>query len=480
MRKVFLIATRDYREVVFTRTFLLGLLLAPVLLLGTSAVLAVVMVLADFSNREEKRYAVVDRTPGGKLYAPLETAVQSRNERLKYTLASEFAERFSLERVEPSADTVEAIARQRLELSERVRRGELFGFIEIGPDVGRGYRAADGKAGLGSPLRPHRPGPAVGLNGLAPPLDTPPEDEAERERWERAAVRFQGKTQVLDLFAIWADPVINQAILRQRLLDAGLPAEQVPSLAPVPFLNRPLSAVNADSGEIKEPPTAAQALPMLLAGIMFLQVMIVSGLALKHIREEKKQRIIEMFLGSVRPFELMMGKLLGLTGIALTVSVVYLGAACASGALAGLPDLLPVSVLVWFLIYQVLAQMMFGSLSLAIGTLIGDNDAGELLHMPVGLLSALPLLLLMPVLSNPDGTFSTAISFFPFATPVLMTARLAMPPGPPWWQPILGIVPVAATIVFCVFVAGRIFRVGVLLQGTQPKLRDLLRWAIQG
>jgi ABC-2 type transport system permease protein len=75
---------------------------------------------------------------------------------------------------------------------------------------------------------------------------------------------------------------------------------------------------------------------------------------------------------------------------------------------------------------------------------------------------------------------ATALSFFPFATPMLMVTRQAIPPGLPLWQPVVGGLLVVATTVFCVYAAGRIFRVGILLQGKGARLSDIARWVFRG
>jgi ABC-2 type transport system permease protein len=84
------------------------------------------------------------------------------------------------------------------------------------------------------------------------------------------------------------------------------------------------------------------------------------------------------------------------------------------------------------------------------------------------------------VAREPTSTFAAAISFFPTATPMLMIIRLAVPPGIGWWQPVLGLLLMLATTAACVYAAGRIFRVGILMQGKGASMRDLTRWIFRG
>ena len=97
-----------------------------------------------------------------------------------------------------------------------------------------------------------------------------------------------------------------------------------------------------------------------------------------------------------------------------------------------------------------------------------------------GLLVCLPIFAMMNVIQESDSTFATALSLFPPATPMLMIARQAVPPGVPLWQPIVGCVGLVLTTLLCVYAAGRIFRVGILMQGRGARVGDMLRWVLRG
>src|SRR5262249_52935826 len=130
---------------------------------------------------------------------------------------------FVLERVSPGADDPDAVQQQRFDLSERVQRGELFGFIEIGPDVCLSTKADDRAP---SPLPPLPPGNS--------PIKTFSTKMLEPERkGERAYLRYQTDRIAFQEFPIWAEEVLNQAILKQRWVDAGMPSEKLPSLRPI-------------------------------------------------------------------------------------------------------------------------------------------------------------------------------------------------------------------------------------------------------
>src|SRR5207302_9637493 len=96
------------------------------------------------------------------------------------------------------------------------------------------------------------------------------------------------------------------------------------------------------------------------------------------------------------------------------------------------------SLIAWFVLFQALAGLMYGSLFIAIGAACTDMKETQNLLWPVMLLATMPMFVLGTVLQEPNSRVVTGLSFFPFATPTLMIARLAVPPGIPWWQPVLG------------------------------------------
>jgi len=92
----------------------------------------------------------------------------------------------------------------------------------------------------------------------------------------------------------------------------------------------------------------------------------------------------------------------------------------------------------------------------------------------------IPLFFLAPIFQQPDGPMASSMSLFPLFTPVLMLLRQSLPGGVPWWQPWVGLVGVVGATVLICWIAARIFRIGILLQGKPPNLADLMRWAVKG
>jgi ABC-2 type transport system permease protein len=444
------IAAREYGAAVRSKTFLISLLMMPLLMGGSILIQYLVKDVADIT---EKRLALVDRTPGQKLTPFLLELVAKYNQEevLDPNTGQQVKARFAVEQVPPSGRSEEAVAQQRFALSERVRQGELTGFLEV---------------------LDHSEVPSAGSPPAAPSIGP-------------VLLRYQSNRPSRDSFARYIEGALT-AEMRTRLADeAKLPMPlRLALVQPVKLETKGLSLRDAETGAIADAPEQSKLAPMVVPAMMMLLMFVVVLMAaaplMQGVVEEKMQRIAEVLLGSVRPFELMMGKLSGMAGVSLTMVLVYLAGAFWAAHHYGFAEYISLDLLFWFLIYQALAALMYGSLFIAVGAACADMKETQNLMWPVMVLATSPLFVLGNVLQEPNSPVALGLSFFPFATPMLMVSRLAVPPGLPVWQPVVGVVLVLATTIGCVYAAGRIFRVGILLQGKGARLSDLVKWVFRG
>ncbi len=254
--------------------------------------------------------------------------------------------------------------------------------------------------------------------------------------------------------------------------------------AHMPLVTKGLTRRNTASGRFDEARDENAIASMLVPGgllmLMFMLILIGSTPLMQGVVEEKMQRIAEVLLGSIRPFDLMLGKLLGLVGVSVTLAAVYLSGAYWAARHYGYAEFVSVEVLSWFLAYLVLGVLMYGSLFIAVGAACTDLRETQAMLWPVMLLAMVPMFVWTNVVREPNSVFSTVASYFPTATPMSMLVRVAVPPGIAWWQPVLGMAGVLAATLACVYAAGRIFRVGLLMQGKAATPGELLRWVFQG
>ena len=458
MRKILLIARREYLAAVRTKAFIIGLLSMPIMMFGS---IIMQTMLKDQVDLSDKHYAVVDRTPGGAVSPLLEAAAKQRNESQVYDpkTRAQTSPKFLIETVPPSAPTAEAMAAQRFELSERVRKKELVGVLEVGPDA---LKVPAGEL------------PALDARGrrLKPPED-------------REAIRYQTNTPLDDDFPRWAEAVVTASAMQHRASAAKVSLKAVTdTLIAVPLVMKKLSKKDPESGAISDATDEGRAASFLapagLTILMFMMILVGTTPLMQSVFEEKSARIAEVLLGSVRPFELMMGKLLGMVGVSLTTVSFYLAGAYWAAQRYGFAEYLPGWLIAWFFLYQILGILMYGSVFIAIGAACSDIKETQSLITPVMLVAMIPMFMLANLIERPSSPLSTAVSFFPFATPMVMIIRQAIPPGIPWWQPVLGVVGTLAMTAACVYAAGRVFRVGLLMQGKGANFAQMARWVVRG
>ena len=437
MRKILKVARRDYLATVRTKGFLVGLVLAPLLMGGSLIVMAL---FRDRTDPRDRKIAVVDRS--GVVADALVRAAAERNAR--DTVAAAGRSRQAAYLIEVIRPNERDPALQRLLLSDRVRAKELHAFVEVGPHA----------------LHPGR-------------------DTTERH------LAYHSQNAVLDETRGWIAEQANAALRRQRLLEAGIDTSVVPDLfqtiegAPLGLLSRD-PATGRITDALKSDEKAAIFAPMVIMLLMLMMLMFSAMPQLNATMQEKSQRIAEVVLGSVRPFEFMAGKLLGGVAIALTASAVYVGVGLYALTVLGLSGLMPLSIVAWFFVYMLLAVAMYGALFAAVGAACNDPIEAQSMSFVAMLPMILPTFLLLPVVMQPNSAFATGMSLVPLWTPMLMLMRQATPGGVPAWQPWVALVGVIATTLLFIWAGGRVFRVAILMQGTPPKLRNFVRWVIRG
>jgi ABC-type Na+ efflux pump permease subunit len=464
MRKTIVIAIREYLAAVRTKAFIIGLLMMPILMGGGTLIQ---LIFKKMEDAGEKHFAVIDRTPGQKLFDSLEVATRARNapdslEIYDPDTHEQTKPKFIVERIVPSENTPEAMERQRYDLSAQVLDGKYYGFLEIGGDVFH-YSARRESLDV-DPLfgRPH-------ADKLPDPV----------------RIRYQSRTPQYTAFSRWAEGILNEAIQAQRWADAKESRERIHAiLQSVPLVAKGLTRRDPQTGEIQDAPASNQEahlfVPIALVLMMFMMIMIGCTPLVASVLEEKTQRIAEVLLGSVHPFQLMMGKLVGMATVSLTMSSVYLGGGYYLANRYGFADLFTPQILAWFLVYLVLTVIMYGSIFIAVGAACTSTNETQTLLMPLIMIAVLPMMVIVPIVQEPNSSFATLMSFFPPSTPMVMIARQAVPPGIPWWQPLCGVLAVLAATTACVYAAGRIFRVGLLMVGKGARFGDLLKWVISG
>lgn len=473
MRKIVTVAIREYRAAVLTKAFLIGLALMPIMMGGS---IFIQIVFKDVKSLKDKTFVVIDRTSGGLIYTALNEVMKKRNEEgiFDKNTHQQKEPKFMLERISPSPNVLQ----QRFELAERVRHQEIFGFLDIGSKVFEIPNVND---------KITMEAYAVEMGANVGDSRQDRNRETAKKLPEEMTIRYYSNSPTYNDFHAWAESVINLIIRAERALGAGLSDKDklAAILLAVPLTNRELPRINRVTGELEDGKDVnffvSLFVPFGIIMVMFMIIMVGATPLMQGVVEEKMQKIAEVLLASAKPFELMAGKLLGGVAVSLTLGTVYLSGGLLGAWYYGFTDYLSLTVVLWFLLFLVLAVLMFGSLFVAVGAACSDLKETQSLLLPVMLLAVFPMFFLTKIIQEPDGALATGLSFFPFATPSLMVARIAIPPGVQnWWQPYLGVAGVLLTTTFCVWVAGRIFRVGLLMQGKGASFSEIVKWAWKG
>lgn len=237
-----------------------------------------------------------------------------------------------------------------------------------------------------------------------------------------------------------------------------------------------------------------EALSFGMGIIIYMFIFIYGAAVMQGVIEEKNNRIVEVIVSSVRPFQLMMGKIVGMTLVALTQFAIWallIGGAfvalCnsveagdgtmtdAMRAVLGTFDIaFAFRVGGLFLLFFVGGYMLYASMFAAVGSSVENVQDAQQLQMPITIPLVLAFLVLTMVMRDPTSTVAFWFSIVPFTSPIVMIARL--PYGIPWWEVVLSLVLLYATFLLVVSLAARIFRIGIFMYGKKPTFGEILRW----
>ena len=425
--KALIVAVSEFTTLVQSKAFLVGLLMMPVFMM---IAVGVQKFTRDATDIKDRPFVVVDRS--GALYGPLKDAADEWNRASVADGAAQTQPRFL-----PSESTFDpSDERARAALSDRVKRDEIFAFVEIPADV------------------------------LDP--DT------------KSAVSYYSNHPAYRTLPAWLATSVNREILNRRFRAAAIDRAVVSRLTRRVDVSE-LGLVERDAGGAIKAATRVDkvrttAIPVAMMMIILFSVMSSAPQLLNSVIEEKMSRISEVLIGSITPYELMMGKLLGSAAVSVLLAAIYMTGGVLMARHYGYGDAIRPSDLAWVVVFLSMAVFIFGSIFVTIGAACSDLKDAQGMMTPAMLIMMLPWMTWFAILSAPDSPVSVGLSLFPTATPFLMLLRIAIPPGPPLWQILLSVVLTGATAVAFVHAAGKIFRTGLLMQGKAASLAEMWKW----
>ena len=274
---------------------------------------------------------------------------------------------------------------------------------------------------------------------------------------------------------------VNNVMVADRLTSAGLDPEAVGELTRrVDLKTMKLGAKGQETHDRGQ----GFMLSYVFMMIIYMTVLMYGIYVMRGVLEEKSSHIVEVIISTVKPFELMLGKILGIGAVGLTqfllwslmmVAISAPGAASAIG-MGGLElPAVPAIQIIFFVVYFVLGFLLYGTLYAGIGAAFDTEQEAQNFQGVITMFLVVPLVLMMYILNQPDAPLSVALSLFPFFTPMLMFLRMTLTQVPAI-QLAASVVIMGATIVAAAWLVGKIYRVGILMHGSKPKLKDMWRW----
>ncbi|PHN03331.1 ABC transporter permease [Flavilitoribacter nigricans] len=309
------------------------------------------------------------------------------------------------------------------------------------------------------------------------------------------------------------EPVILRGVsraLREYKINAlSLDKRQLEALdTDIELEPRPITAA-AENNTGKLASKIAAAMGFVMGFVMYLTVFIYGMMVMRSVMEEKTNRIVEVMISSVKPFQLMMGKIIGVGAVGLTqlaiwlilfpvilvISSLFFGvdpSQMEAPAGAGQIDpeetqamvtqiMAEISNLNWWVIiplfvaYFLGGYFIYASLFAAVGSAMGDDlGEGQSLTIPITIPVLLAFYIMIATVEAPNSSLAVWSSIFPLFSPIVMAARI--PYDPPAWQLLVSILLLIGTAIGLVWLSGRIYRIGILMYGKKTSLKELVRW----
>ena len=304
--------------------------------------------------------------------------------------------------------------------------------------------------------------------------------------------------------------VMEKEIEEQKLMANGVDPEIVNAVK----TNVNLQIMRMDEkGNEKETFTKVQfTLGIILAMLVYMFIIFFGGQVMQGVAEEKTNRIIEVIISSVKPFQLMMGKVIGVSLVALTqfvlwillTGVFYVGFSAYVGI--SHPDMLSQgtvmaqeitttdimsnenvqsivqiaqsidfgTIITCFLVFFILGYLLYATLYAAIGSLVDNNTDSQQFTLPITVPLIIAIISSFYIINNPDSSLSVWLSMIPFTSPISMMVRI--PFGVPIWQVVVSALILAGTFVLMTWIAAKIYRTGILMYGKKLSYKEIFKW----
>lgn len=442
MRKFLAVVKREYVQRVRSRFFVVATLLGPVMMVGF---IILPPLMSGIRSGGPMRLAIVDQT--GKMYERVareltnvkeprkssSPTIGTSNSREQVDQADKlFPRSFLIEEIHLEDRSLDQIRNQ---LESRVQTRDLDGYIVLPPNLLK--------------------------------------DEQPEYRTRNAADRLTQN---------YIQDAISRAVRGRRLVEAGIRETEVERAS------EPINLRITQAGGAESKGRASSYFVFGTGLLIYMCVLLYGQLVLGAVIDEKETRIAEILFSSMKSFPLMMGKLIGVSLVALTQLSIWglafllfalfgVGMLAARGVPISMPHI-PAIAVVCFVLYFLLGYFIYATLYAVVGSMVTTTQEGGQLALPVVLMLVAGFYLSFSIMRNPNSPLAFWASMFPFFAPITMLARIVTE-TPPLWQIALSLGIGVATAVGLIWVASRIYRVGMLMTGKKASIPEVWRWLRQ-
>jgi ABC-2 type transport system permease protein len=449
MRKFLAVVKHEYKKIVLKWSFIIGTLLFPIIAAGFAVVPAIIFSIKG----EPTRIAVVDQS--GKIAAPLKENLS--------------AERMSEKVKKAVEESLSDLNTSQQEQMNRSAEQLASSFVFIDYDF-----AGKSVEGIRREL-----GEKITSKELDAYLIIPNNLDAVDAKYEfrsRKAGDFGGERNLRE--------ALNEAVRSVRLAGANISEAQLKDLS----RNVDFDAKILDEKGDEKDSDGVFIASFIIGLMIYITLAIYGQMILAAVVEEKETRIAEILFSSAKPFELMMGKLTGVglagltqLGIWIISALVLAGFGLAQMSAAGMdisiPNISPLMVLLFF-IYFLLGFFIYASIFALIGSMVTTMQEGGQFSFPPIMLLLVGFYFSFAVIRDPNSSLSFWVSIAPFFAPITMPVRI-LAETPPYWQIALSIFINAATIAGLVWLASRVYRIGMLMYGKRATIPEVWKWIKQ-
>jgi ABC-2 type transport system permease protein len=446
MKKLLAVIKREYIQRVRTKFFVIATVLGPLVMVGFTIVPALMF---SIKAGGPTRVAIIDQT--GRMYgrvarelisgrpkksstpeSPTEPPARSSNPKEIDQNGRLFQSSFVVEEIHLDNRPLDQVRR---ELDLRIQNKNLDGYIILPPNLLK--------------------------------------DEQPEYRARNAA----------DLFTQnYIENSISRAVRAERMIEAKIDEKAVEKMS------EPINLKTTGAGGEESKGEASFYLAFGMGLLIYMCVLLYGQFVLGAVIEEKETRIAEILFSSMRSFPLMMGKLIGVSLVALTQLSIWglafllftlfgVGMLASQGVPIGLPHI-QAMVFVYFVLYFLLGYFIYATVYAVVGSMVTTTQEGGQLALPLMLMLIAGFYLSFSIIRSPNSSLAFWASMFPFFAPITMLVRIVTE-TPPFWQIALSLAIGFATAVGLIWLASRIYRVGMLMTGKKASIPEVWRWVRQ-